>query len=188
MSVIKVAKLCPEAELPVKKHQNDAGFDVFACSAHKIAPGGEFSFTSASTVRRTPATCVTCRYGSDLYRAADDGTTGCIFAATLAQRAGSKQSNCMRRRRYRWVISWFVCLFCAFAALRCAQTNCFLGEVRVLLFNHGNEPYTIRPGERVAQAVPICTPLNATIEEVDQPAPVEETSRGASGFGASGCL
>ena len=58
----------------------------------------------------------------------------------------------------------------------------YRGEICVGLCNVGNEPYTIEPGERVAQMViaPVLTP---EIEEVGE---LGETARGEGGFGSTG--
>src|SRR5512134_4019458 len=54
-------------------------------------------------------------------------------------------------------------------------------EVMVLLINLGREPYTIQPGDRVAQLV-IAPVVQAQLDEVDQ---LDETAR-AGGFGSTG--
>ena len=58
----------------------------------------------------------------------------------------------------------------------------YRGEIRVVLLNHSKEPQTIQPGERVAQFVitPVIIP---TYVEADE---LEETDRGAGGFGSTG--
>lgn len=58
----------------------------------------------------------------------------------------------------------------------------FTGELRVNLINHGQAPYVITPGQRIAQLVihPIATP---EIEEVDE---LPDTERGTNGHGSSG--
>jgi dUTP pyrophosphatase len=58
----------------------------------------------------------------------------------------------------------------------------YRGEIVVLLVNLGQEPYTIVPGDRVAQMV-IAPVVRATIEEV---AELSQTARGAGGFGHTG--
>jgi dUTP pyrophosphatase len=58
----------------------------------------------------------------------------------------------------------------------------YRGELKVLLINHGPEPFPIRRGERIAQLVPAAvTP--AAFDEVDE---LEDTHRGAGGFGSTG--
>jgi dUTP pyrophosphatase len=58
----------------------------------------------------------------------------------------------------------------------------YRGEVVVLLVNLGREPYTIAPGDRVAQLV-VAPVTQAAIVEVEA---LGDTSRGAGGFGHSG--
>ena len=58
----------------------------------------------------------------------------------------------------------------------------YTGEIKVNLVNHGQAPYVITPGQRVAQLVihRIVTPV---IEEVDQ---LEPSDRSENGFGSTG--
>jgi len=58
----------------------------------------------------------------------------------------------------------------------------YRGEVQVLLINHGPEAFVIRSGERIAQMViaPVTRPTLAQVAEL------EDTSRGAGGFGSTG--
>ncbi|MEF3191008.1 MAG: dUTP diphosphatase [Campylobacterales bacterium] len=58
----------------------------------------------------------------------------------------------------------------------------YRGEWMVVLINHGNEPFTISKGERIAQGV-IQKVVRAQFEEVDA---LDETERGANGFGSTG--
>ncbi|WP_307470025.1 dUTP diphosphatase [Paenibacillus harenae] len=58
----------------------------------------------------------------------------------------------------------------------------YRGEVKVLLVNLGQEPFTIMRGERIAQMVFQQVPV-VTIEEADE---LPETVRGAGGFGHTG--
>jgi dUTP pyrophosphatase len=58
----------------------------------------------------------------------------------------------------------------------------YRGEVQVLVINLGRDPITIARGERFAQLV-ICPVFHALITEVDA---LEDTSRGAAGFGSTG--
>lgn len=58
----------------------------------------------------------------------------------------------------------------------------YRGELRVGLCNLGREPYTVAPGERVAQlaVLPVCA---LPVEEVNE---LPETARGEGGFGSTG--
>ena len=58
----------------------------------------------------------------------------------------------------------------------------YRGEVVVALRNYGREPYTVEPGERIAQMVitPVVQADVTVVEELD------DTARGAGGFGSTG--
>lgn len=58
----------------------------------------------------------------------------------------------------------------------------YRGEIRVILVNLSEESFEVHPGERIAQLV-IARHEQAQWEEVDS---LEETSRGAGGFGHTG--
>jgi dUTP pyrophosphatase len=58
----------------------------------------------------------------------------------------------------------------------------YRGEVGVILINHGQDPFVIRRGERIAQMV-IARHEQATLIEVGS---LDETARGAGGFGSTG--
>ena len=58
----------------------------------------------------------------------------------------------------------------------------YRGEVGVILINHGQEPFVIRRGERIAQMV-IARYAQAEMTEVGA---LDETARGAGGFGSTG--
>jgi dUTP pyrophosphatase len=58
----------------------------------------------------------------------------------------------------------------------------YRGEVKVILVNLSNEPFTIRRGERIAQMV-VAPVTRATLIEVTE---LPATARGAGGFGSTG--
>ena len=58
----------------------------------------------------------------------------------------------------------------------------YRGEVGVILINHGQEPFVIKRGERIAQMV-IARYAQAEMMEVGG---LDETARGAGGFGSTG--
>ncbi|WP_300975197.1 dUTP diphosphatase [Sphingomonas sp. LHG3406-1] len=58
----------------------------------------------------------------------------------------------------------------------------YRGEVKVIVINHGNEPFPIRRGERIAQLVPAAV-TQAAWEEVEV---LDQTARGEGGFGSTG--
>ncbi len=58
----------------------------------------------------------------------------------------------------------------------------YRGEVKVILANLGRESFAIARGDRIAQLVPAAV-LRATVNEV---AMLDDTVRGAGGFGSTG--
>ncbi|HET8612846.1 MAG TPA: dUTP diphosphatase [Sphingomonas sp.] len=58
----------------------------------------------------------------------------------------------------------------------------YRGEVKVVLANLGREPYAVKRGERIAQLVPAVV-TTARFLEVES---LDETERGAGGFGSTG--
>ena len=58
----------------------------------------------------------------------------------------------------------------------------YRGELKVILINHGAEPFAIARGDRVAQLV-LAPVTQAAWDEV---ADLDETARGAGGFGSTG--
>lgn len=58
----------------------------------------------------------------------------------------------------------------------------YRGEVKVILINLGEEDFTVRRGDRIAQLV-IAPVIQAAWEEVGA---LDETARGAGGFGSTG--
>jgi dUTP pyrophosphatase len=58
----------------------------------------------------------------------------------------------------------------------------YRGEIQVLLVNHGEAPFIITRGMRIAQLV-IAHVARARLSEV---AALDETPRGAGGFGSTG--
>ena len=58
----------------------------------------------------------------------------------------------------------------------------YRGEIQVGLTNLSDVPYTVQPGDRIAQLVvtPVVLPELERVEELD------DTSRGAGGFGSTG--
>ncbi len=57
----------------------------------------------------------------------------------------------------------------------------YRGEVKVILANLSEEPFTVHPGDRIAQGV-VCRVYRATFVEAE----LSPTERGSSGFGSTG--
>lgn len=58
----------------------------------------------------------------------------------------------------------------------------YRGEVKIILANLGDEHFEVKRGDRIAQLVPAPV-LRAEMAEVDS---LDETARGAGGFGSTG--
>ena len=58
----------------------------------------------------------------------------------------------------------------------------YRGEIMVILANLGNQPFAVKRGERIAQLVP-AEVTTARILEVET---LDDTARGAGGFGSTG--
>ena len=58
----------------------------------------------------------------------------------------------------------------------------YRGELKILLINHGPDPFLVRRGDRIAQLVPAAVTL-AAFDEVDD---LDYTDRGHGGFGSTG--
>lgn len=58
----------------------------------------------------------------------------------------------------------------------------YRGEIKVILANHGTEPFQVKKGDRIAQMV-VCPIVRVALEEVQE---LSDTVRGAGGFGSTG--
>jgi dUTP pyrophosphatase len=58
----------------------------------------------------------------------------------------------------------------------------YRGEVKVVLVNHGHEPFTVAPGDRIAQLL-VQRVERAAFESAPE---VADTARGEGGFGSTG--
>ena len=58
----------------------------------------------------------------------------------------------------------------------------YRGEIKVILINHGDAPFQVEKGLRIAQMV-VCPIVQAKLKEVDD---LSETERGKGGFGSTG--
>ena len=100
------------------------------------------------------------KIGTGLAIAVPEGYFGAVFARSgLAAKQSLRPANCVG-----------VC------------DADYRGEYMVALHNDGNEPRTVNPGDRIAQLV-VMPFLPVEFSEV---AELDETARGAGGFGSTG--
>lgn len=60
----------------------------------------------------------------------------------------------------------------------------YRGEIKVLLINHSSDQFKIRPGDRIAQLIPVKILTNSL--DIQDGMPDINTERGAGGFGSTG--
>lgn len=100
------------------------------------------------------------KIGTGIAAAVPEGYFGAIFARSgLAAKQGLRPSNCVG-----------------------VADSDYRGEYIVAMHNDTGEEKTVEPGERIAQLV-IMPYLPAEFEEVSE---LDETERGAGGFGSTG--
>ncbi len=58
----------------------------------------------------------------------------------------------------------------------------YRGEIKIIMINHGNESFTIKRGERIAQLIVAPVVQLPIVEVID----VSDTERGIGGFGSTG--
>ena len=61
----------------------------------------------------------------------------------------------------------------------------YRGELMVPLYNHSSEPFTVNPGDRIAQMV-VTPVLLPDVDEIPMDQPLPESERGTGGFGSTG--
>lgn len=61
----------------------------------------------------------------------------------------------------------------------------YRGEIKVIMINHGREPFKVKKQMRIAQLV-ITRVVHAEIEEVEMAEELNETNRSEGGFGHTG--
>jgi dUTP pyrophosphatase len=63
--------------------------------------------------------------------------------------------------------------------------NGYLGEIKVIIFNTNSEPFTIKKGMKVAQAV-LCPVVNGKWVNLEERKVISDKDRGNNGFGSTG--
>ena len=58
----------------------------------------------------------------------------------------------------------------------------YRGEIKIIIYNHGNEDFTINNGDRIAQMI-MCPVVKMELEETSN---LPKTMRGEGGFGSTG--
>lgn len=141
--MFRFAKTRPDAILPRRGRDGDAGFDLFACEGATIQ-GGARALIDCGVALQIPEDCY----------------------ARVAPRSGLAVKNGIQ------VGAGVV-------------DSTYRGSIRVLLFNHGTEPFHVSAGDRIAQILFERIYYPKSIEEVSYDE-LTDTVRGDGGFGSSG--
>lgn len=173
---IKIKRLHPDAVLPKKAHEGDAGFDLVAVEDVIIEPG-ETALVPTGIAVELPE-------GFELQVRPRSGIT---LKTKLRVQLGTVDSN------YRGEIGVIVDNMCGFDpftndTLGLIGGNYLVGgikgeEIDGKYYNYiPDVPYLIRKGDRIAQAIIQRLP-SVEFVEVEE---LGESSRGEGGFGSSG--
>jgi dUTP pyrophosphatase len=141
---MRVMKLRPDAEIPVRATPGAAGLDLRACldAPITLAPGARALVPTGIAIALPPD---------------HEGQV---------------------RPRSGWAAKHGVTVLNAPGTL----DEDYRGEVKVILVNLGDEPFVIAHGERIAQLV-VAPVTKVELEEVSS---LDDTARGAGGFGSTG--
>lgn len=206
MEVLKIKKLHPDAHIPTRAHDTDAGMDLYALPV-------EYTDEEKKAYKSVVDQNVTYAKFFDLF-----GGTGIFGDTFLSEEQKAAIDIAGKLTDSEWddyfkskivimphktkMISTGIAIAVPTGYMGCiyarsglaskkslAPANCvgivdsdYRGEVKVALHNYSDKNQIIDVGERIAQLViqpiSLCTPVE--VEELD------ETDRGVGGFGSSG--
>lgn len=206
MEVLKIKKLNPDAHVPTRAHDTDAGMDLYALPV-------EYTDEEKKAYKSVVDQNVTYAKFFDLF-----GGTGIFGDTFLSEEQKAAIDIAGKLTDSEWddyfkskivimphetkMISTGIAIAVPTGYMGCiyarsglaskkslAPANCvgivdsdYRGEVKVALHNYSDKNQVIDVGERIAQLViqpiSLCTPVE--VEELD------ETERGSAGFGSTG--
>ena len=154
---VKIKKLTETAKIPTKAHAEDAAFDLYADIPNDtFIPWG--SIEERNGLKILPHTTV--KVGTGVAMAIPNGYWGAIYARScIATKQGLRPANAVG-----------------------VVDSSYRGEIIVALHNDSSETQIIEHGQRIAQFM-LAPVILTEFEEADN---LDETSRGAEGFGDSG--
>lgn len=154
---VKIKKLTETAKIPTKAHPEDAAFDLYADIPNDtFIPWG--TTEERKGLKILPHTTV--KIGTGVAMAIPNGYWGAIYARSgIATKQGLRPSN----------------------AVGCVDSN-YRREIIVALHNDSSETQIVEHGQRIAQFM-LAPVIPTEFEEVKD---LDETTRGAEGFGDSG--
>ena len=154
---VKIKKLTETAKIPTKAHAEDAAFDLYADIPNDtFIPWG--STEERNGLKILPHTTI--KVGTGVAMAIPNGYWGAIYARSgIATKQGLRPANAVG-----------------------VVDSSYRGEIIVALHNDSSETQIIEHGQRIAQFM-LAPVILTEFEEADN---LDETSRGAEGFGDSG--
>lgn len=160
MIELKMKKLSVTATLPTKAHPTDACFDLYANVPDAVYYewNGGVEVKESTGVKIRPGETVL--VGTGISAAIPEGYYAAIYARSgLASKQGLRPANCVG-----------------------VVDSPYRGEWMVALHNDSHETRIVHHGDRIAQFA-VLPVFDVAIEEVTG---LDETTRGAGGFGSSG--
>lgn len=156
--VLKVKKLYPDAQLPVRANPTDSGLDVFVHHFEQYAPNADGFPLDQPYIRLSPGSRVFIATGLSVAVAPG-------FEVQVRPRSG----NALKR---------------GLTVLNTPGTidSGYRGPVNVIIINLSDELQVIKRGDKIAQLVvaPVC------LSEVVEVGDLDQTDRSTGGFGSTG--
>ncbi|MBP3783885.1 MAG: dUTP diphosphatase [Butyrivibrio sp.] len=155
---VEIKKLSEDAQLPTRGSEKAAGYDLRMSQSTTIELNKENTDILMGILKIKPHETV--KVGTGLAAKIPDGYFGAIYARSgLATKQGLRPAN----------------------AVGVIDSD-YRGELIVALHNDTDKEQTIKTGDRIAQLV-VMPYLPVEFTEVDT---LDETERGAGGFGSTG--
>ena len=152
-------KLDENAILPTRAHDTDAGLDLYAMEGRMVPAGGSCTFDTGVHIELTAFYYD--HFEADPFDISIEKRK-CFTAGFLKSKSGLMVNH----------------------GITSDGTIDFTyrGSIVVKLFNHSQEDYQVKRGDRISQLVivPVLTPELEVVDELN------ETERGENGFGSTG--
>ena len=145
-----------EIKVKIKKLRDDAKIPLYATSGSAAA---DLCYAGEGDIVIAPGETYLVPTGLSISLGCDDVAAFIYARSGLASKRGIAPANCVG------VID-----------------SDYRGEIKVALRNHSAEPFTVTPGDRIAQMA-IAPVIRAVYEENET---LDETERGGGGFGSTG--
>ena len=155
--ILQIKKLHPDAKIPTRTNPTDSGLDLYSVEETTIIDGEQKMISIGIAIELPESTLVD---SNNMI-----ASLGLVWEAQVRPRSGLAAKHGITIVNSPGTID-----------------NDYRGEVKVILRNGGKKPFEVKKGDRIAQLVvaPVVIP---NVVEIDE---LSDTSRGASGFGASG--